>query len=435
MEAIPNNKQRKSALTIAFLRRGYSATGGAEAYLMRLATGLHDQGYRVVLLGTGHWPAQVWPGGEVVVLPHQSLREFAAAGLAFKKEGKIDLLFSFERVPGCDIFRAGDGVHAAWLQHKSKTLLSKFTAAAKSFVVPVLAPSSASCALSCSAPSVPCSSSAPAILKIGSMLPSWWRRLFLKGRGRHQEVLQLERELFSNMSTTRVIANSNMVAQEIRAYFQFPESQITVIPNGVPSVDRMTLQERSALRDALGIAGNECIILFIGSGWERKGLSVAIKAFRKAHAVVPSLRLWVAGKGSAKKYRIPFVRFLGSVKNVSQLYAAADLFILPTLYDPFSNASLEALAAGLPVVTSAMNGCSEIIISEVHGTVVQDPMDVDGFSSALLRWQERLQQPKAATATHDICAKRGAEFGIEKNVEATLAVMEQVLKEQSEQLL
>src|SRR5947208_16027404 len=90
------------------------------------------------------------------------------------------------------------------------------------------------------------------------------------------------------------------------------------------------------------------------------------------------MRLLVAGRGNEKLYkptRLRFwreepVQFLGEVSDVMRLYAAADIFILPTIYDPFSNACLEALACGLPVITTRSKGFSEIIEDSVHGSIV-----------------------------------------------------------------
>lgn len=367
-------------MTIGFLRRGYSSTGGAEAYLKRLAEGLMERGYRVVLLGTGEWPREEWPGGEMVLLPQKKLRDFGAAALRVKQQQQIDFLFSFERVPGCDIFRAGDGVHAAWLDRQAR-------------------------------------------------IQPWWRRLIIKMNPKHREILQLERELFSPESKTKIIANSQMVAQEIRNYFSVAPSCIAVINNGVPSPHSVTLEERAAFRKEVGMEEKECVVLFVGSGWKRKGLKTALLAVEKAFALDAKkpMRLWVAGKGNVHHYQSPVVKFLGPVKELFRLYAAADIFILPTLYDPFSNASLEALAAGLPVITSAANGCSEILEPEVHGSIITDPRDVEAFAAALHQWEERLQDARDVEKIRRACAARGTEFSIGKNVEATIRIIEQVL--------
>ena len=367
-------------MTIGFLRRGYSSTGGAEAYLKRLAEGLRRGGYRVILLGTGEWPREEWPGGETIILPQKNLRDLGAAALRVKKEQQIDLLFSFERVPGCDIFRAGDGVHAAWLDRQAR-------------------------------------------------VQPWWHRLMSKKNPKHREVLRLERELFSPESKAKIIANSQMVAQEIMDYFSVSPSRITVIPNGVPMPRSVTLEERTAFRKEFGMGEKECTVLFVGSGWKRKGLKTALLAVEKAASLDSKkpMRLWVAGKGNVHHYRSPAVEFLGPIKELSRVYAAADIFILPTLYDPFSNASLEALAAGLPVITSAANGCSEILDSSIHGSIVADPRDVEAFAAALHQWQGRLQDAGDVEKIRHTCVARGAEFSIEKNVEATICVIEQAL--------
>ena len=363
-------------MTIGFLRRGYSPTGGAEAYLKRLAEGLRQHNYRVILLGTGEWPREEWPGGEVVALPQKKLRKFGRAALQVKQDQQIDILFSFERVPGCDFFRAGDGVHAAWLARQA-------------------------------------------------VIEPWWRSFIKKWTPKHREILQFERELFAPKSETKIIANSQMVAQEIMDRFSVSSDRITVIPNGVPIPTLITPEQRAALRKKWGMKENECVVLFVGSGWKRKGLKTALQAVEK---VGGRMRLWVAGKGKSQHYQSSVVKFLGAAKNLSQLYAAADLFILPTLYDPFSNASLEALTAGLPVITSAANGCAEILEPGVHGSVITNPSDVEAFARTLKKWELRLQDVNEAQLIHHVCAARGAEFSIEKNVQSTLKVIEQMIK-------
>src|SRR5436190_19660473 len=96
----------------------------------------------------------------------------------------------------------------------------------------------------------------------------------------------------------------------------------------------------------------------------------------------PEMRLLVAGRGDARPYktttRLRFwredpVQFLGEVADLSPVYAAPDIFLLPTIYHPFSNASLEALASGLPVIASRSNCIREVINNEVHGSLADHP--------------------------------------------------------------
>jgi UDP-glucose:(heptosyl)LPS alpha-1,3-glucosyltransferase len=113
---------------------------------------------------------------------------------------------------------------------------------------------------------------------------------------------------------------------------------------------------------------------------------------------------------------------LGIVQDLPALYTAADVFTLPTIYDPFSNACLEALAAGLPVVTTSANGFSEILTPGVHGHVV-DPGDVQGLADALEFWKTR---DPAKTAVD--CMLLAKDYSIERNVETTLQVLREVIR-------
>ena len=105
-------------LTIGFVRRGYSS-GGAEAYLKRLAAGVAATGRGVVLFTAGDWPAEEWNFGPIVQLNAKSAIAFADELEKVSRE-KCDVLLSLERVWRCDVYRAGDGVHRAWLQRRAE---------------------------------------------------------------------------------------------------------------------------------------------------------------------------------------------------------------------------------------------------------------------------------------------------------------------------
>src|SRR5262249_52991117 len=149
--------------------------------------------------------------------------------------------------------------------------------------------------------------------------------------------------------------------------------------NGVPlDKFRFNPELREKSRAELSLKHDQIALLFAGSGWERKGLLFAIEAMALCND--RKLRLLVAGRGDARPYkttRLRFwreepVQFLGEVADLVSVYAAADIFILPTIYDPFSNACLEALACALPVITTRSNGFSEIIQDGVHGSIVEN---------------------------------------------------------------
>ena len=107
------------------------------------------------------------------------------------------------------------------------------------------------------------------------------------------------------------------------------------------------------------------------------------------------------------------------VHDLPAIYAAADIFILPTLYDPFSNASLEALAAGLPVITTRANGLSEVIENGVHGSVVDDSRDLRALVDAIQTWSN----PDRRAEARPRIVERAAQFDISINVARTLEIL------------
>ena len=351
-------------LDIGLVRRGYSATGGAEAYLLRLASGLRSRGCKVTLYTTTDWPADRWAFGDLVRLNAAGPLEFARAFQQTRKPRQVVL--SLDRVPGCDVFRAGDGVHAAWLQRRSQ-------------------------------------------------FESAWKSRLRIFNLKHPALLALERQVFA--SARLVIANSKMVAEEIVHWHSFPASRIRVVPNGIG--DAIPRISRAEARRRLKIPNDAFCALFVGTGWERKGLRFAIEA---VEMVGGDTLLLVAGRGNTKQFRSPQAKFLGVVQDLPALYTAADVFTLPTIYDPFSNACLEAVAAGLPVVTTSANGFSEIITPGVHGHIV-DPGDVRGLAAALQFW--KATDPAKTAADCMLLAK---DYSIDRNVETTLQVLHEVIR-------
>ena len=369
-----------SPLTIGFLRRGYSSSGGVEVYLKGLAEGLRATGHRVILLGTAEWPSVAWPGGEILRCSGKSLAAYASAVERQKVESGIqfDLILSVEKVPGCDIYRTDEGLHLKWLTERQKYI-------------------------------------------------SPWARWFQWRNPKHREKIFLEKQLFQSESTRRVISISDKITRDIVACYGYPVEQISMVRNGVPQGGIPSLNQRNEARRALGVSPSEKIILFVGTGWERKGLRFAIRAVEKLAKIYPGLRLLVAGKGVQKRYASPVVKFLGPVKQMSNVYAAADIFITPTIYEPFSLAGLEAFSAGLPVITSAAAGISEIMIAGVHGEVIAEPSDVTALSEALRKWIHITDDPARVYKSRSDCSALASGFRVERNLNETLAVINEVI--------
>jgi UDP-glucose:(heptosyl)LPS alpha-1,3-glucosyltransferase len=189
------------------------------------------------------------------------------------------------------------------------------------------------------------------------------------------------------------------------------------------------LQRKEAARRELGLSPGEKAVLFVGTGWERKGLRFAIRATELLGD--SKVKLLVAGKGPEWKYDSPVVRFLGPVKEMESVYAAAELLLFPTIYDPFPLSAMEALAAGVPVITTAANGVSEIMTAGLHGEIVQNPSDVTTLSKALGKWIALLEDPERSLLTRESCVALASQYTLERNLRETLSVIGELVEEKS----
>ncbi|HEX7518354.1 MAG TPA: glycosyltransferase family 4 protein [Chthoniobacterales bacterium] len=359
---------RSNHLTIGFVRRGFSSSGGAESYLKRLAAGVVEKGHQVRLYTSADWPPEEWSFGPITRLKGRSATAFADEIKKLAPRPDCDVLMSLERIWRCDVYRAGDGVHRVWLERRAE---------------------------------------------IGGR----FQRLSRVLNRKHSAILALEKSLFADGGAGRVIANSRMVKDEIVRIYGFPVDKIEVVRNGVPvSAFRRDEESRAKTRETLGLKSEDIAVLFAGSGWERKGLRFAIEAIERSGK---QMRLVVAGRGDKRKFKSARVQFLDVVRDMPALYGAADIFLLPTIYDPFSNACLEALAAGLPVVTTRANGFSEIMETGVHGAILDDPRNTDAICEALLFWSDHARREQARIENLAVASQ----FDITANVARTLEIL------------
>jgi UDP-glucose:(heptosyl)LPS alpha-1,3-glucosyltransferase len=321
----------RAAIAIESLRPG---PGGVEAAAFGLATELGRRAVDLTVLcreSVADAPAAVHVerlGGPTFWQPLRVL-EFSRRTARAVAQGKFDVVQSFSRTRHQTVYRAGGGSHAAYMER----------------VYP-----------------------RPGLRRLSP---------------RHALLLSIERAVFADPRQT-VLCNSRFVADEIARRHGVPPARLEVIYNGV-DLERFHpgLREDAVirLRAELGLEGP--IALFAGNGFARKGLDRAIAGLARAGVKADLL---VAGAGDAAAFRAqaeslgvgPRVRFLGLRADLPSLCAAADLFVLPTRYDPFSNACLEAMAAGVPVATTLDNGAAELIEPGASGFLC-----ADDFSPAL----------------------------------------------------
>ncbi len=256
-----------------------------------------------------------------------------------------------------------------------------------------------------------------------------WLRRYLSPR--HYLELWIQKCLYTGGRVKRVIAISSMVKRDIITYFGFPEEKIAVVFNTV-DLDRFHPSTRERYREnkrrELGITGNSIVLLFAGNNYRLKGLQPLLGAVALLEKRLPDtpLRLIVLGRGKIRLYRrmaerlnvARSVLFLGPVAGMESYYAASDIYVHPTFYDSCSLTVLEALASGLPAVTTRFNGASDAILSDEGGKIVQNPASAEEIADAIAFYFDEERRARARV----VARQWMEEYPPSRNVEETLAV-------------
>ena len=220
------------------------------------------------------------------------------------------------------------------------------------------------------------------------ILPGWKARLLWHDRY-HRYVMEAERAMYQAPELRAVICNAAMIKREIMEDFGLPDEKIHLIYNAIDHQRFLPPHEtlRATLRRQWQIPQEATCLIYVGSGFERKGLRAAIEAL----APTPRYLLVVGKDKEEARYQAlartlgcaERVRFLGVQTETLPFYQMADGLLLPTLYDPFPNVILEAMACGLPVITSTGCGGAEFIRNGENGYVC-DALDIVALREAIM---------------------------------------------------
>ncbi len=374
-------------IKIALIRDQYDPYGGAERFTRTVMDSLAEQGAEVHLFAR-EWIASGNPNIRLhrIRAPRfPSLLRHAGfvflTGRAVRRE-TFDLVQSNERTLCQQIYRAGDGVHAQWLEIRSRH---------------------------------------QGLLK----------RVSVRLNPFHRYLLWLERRLFEHSELKAVIVNSNMIRREITSRFRIADEKIHTIYNGV-DLTRFHPEKRHGVgipfRLECGIKDSP-LILFLGSGFERKGLAQLIRGMAQAK---DGTHLWVVGKGKTRTYERlarnlgleSRVRFWGPQKDTPRFYSAADIFAFPTLYDPFPTVVLEAMASGVPVITTAQCGVAEIMRQGEEGFILRSPDDISELAESL----DKLCNEERRRTLSANARKRAEDFPMERTLREMQALYSQLLE-------
>ena len=318
-------------MKVAIVRQRYNPFGGAERFVSRALPAMERAGIDVTLISRKQ---QGWGARRHLRVDPFHLGNlwrdwgFARAATRAWRREHFDVVQSHERIPGCDVYRAGDGVHRRWLELRR--------------------------------------AAAGPLERLGMALNPY-----------HRYVCKAEKEMLEHPRLRAVICNSKMVREEIQRSFRVAPEKLHVIYNGV-DLEHFHPQHRERLRGVtraeLGCSPQDTVFVFVGSGFSRKGLDAAVAAVSQG-----PFWLVVVGRDRFSGPPHPRIKFLGGREDVRPYYAAGDCFLLPSRYDPFPNTALEAMAMGLPAIVSARCGAAEVIEPGMNGWVCQ-PDDVPGIA-------------------------------------------------------
>jgi len=363
-------------MKIAVIRKKYTFHGGAESFLSSLMENLADHGHEI------HIFAIKWQGGT----QHENIHFHKIPAITFisfirdlsfvissffilwRKRKYFDIIQTHDKTLFQDIYRATDGCHIEWLKQRCRrnSLISKLSIIFN---------------------------------------PYHWLSLAL-------ELFILKGHRFS-----RILAISQMVKNNMIENYGVQPDDIEVIYNGV-DIKKYHPDNRQRYREEIrhkhGLEDNDFVALFVGSGFERKGVKYLIKAIES----VPShISLLIVGRGPRNKYshliQKQNVIFCGPQEESYKYYAAADIFVFPSIYEPFGNVHLEALASGLPVITTRNSGGSEIIKNGKQGFVTEKPEDIIEISEKITFLMNRDVRTRMGIEAR----KLAEEFSFEKHID------------------
>ena len=258
---------------------------------------------------------------------------------------------------------------------------------------------------------------------------------------RQRFILWLDKKQYTNKNVSRIIAISEMIKNDIIEYHHVNPQKIKVIYNGVdlqrfnPTI---TKKFRGIVRKKLFIS-EEFVILYVSNNFRLKGLTMLVKALGELKKSHKEFKALIIGRGRDTSYRklakrlncLENLIFLGHVNGIEKYYAASDLYVHPTFYDSCSLVVTEALASGLPVITTRYDGASGVIDDGIDGFVMKDPMDYETLAEKIgLFFDDEFRQ-KASIAAR----KKAEKYPVERNCEETIEVYNEVITRSNEDII
>ncbi len=253
-----------------------------------------------------------------------------------------------------------------------------------------------------------------------------WPRV-LHRRFYYRLIMALEKRVYSNPRVV-LAAVSELTASELLRFFGRGDAQ--VIPNGIdlntfnPQACRT---RRAAARQHLQFNEEDFVLLLIGNDWKKKGLDALLEAVARCGDLL--FRVLVVGRDDPAPYKAAVqrlglqgrVQFADPSADVVRFYAAADAYAGPSLLDDFGLPPAEAMACGLPVITSVKSGVSEMVADGRDGFVLRDPKDAAELARIL---RSVYADPALRCQVGENAARTAQQFRWERNVQQTKELLE-----------
>jgi UDP-glucose:(heptosyl)LPS alpha-1,3-glucosyltransferase len=384
-------------LAITFQRVDPSK-GGAETYVADLLHRLVAAGHDTTLIAS-EWKVEALPSTLrfVKIEPggftrSQRIANFAKDAETAMREGSFDCALGFINTWSQDILVPQGGVHEASLGANAM----RFSAGWKRSLY----------------------------LASKKLNPRWW--------GLYRRI---EKAQYSPDRSTRCVAVSHMVARDVARFHHVPANRIRVIPNAIDAA-RLSVpdpqESRRMVRKRHGLAEDALVALFVAHNFRLKGLPPLLEAMAERRDKRP-VHLLVCGGGKippmqrlVDRLRLSkVVHLVGFAPSVKDYFHAADFFVLPSYYDPCSLVVFEALACGLPVITTTCNGAGEVMTQGREGFVISTPDDRPAMIAALDQMSDdelRREMSKNAVVL-------GREQSLDRHVSRLLEFCEEVAAE------
>lgn len=353
-------------MRVAFAIFKYFPHGGIARDLRKIVAECLARGHQVRIYAM-RWEGEPPPGVEQVLLPprgfrsHVQQRRFAAATADHFRRQSLDLLVGMNKMPGLHVYFAGDSCFET---------------------------------------------------KVRAQRP-WLYRL----TPRYRHFAAFESAVFAVSTRTRVLAISATEVENFKAAYGTPAHRFHMLPPGVECArvvddDRQATARRARLRSELGVADAELLLLFVGSGFIKKGLDRALRGVAALPARLRErVRLVVVGDDKASRFRrmarrlglADRVSFLGGRDDVPMLLRSADALALPAYDEAAGKVILESVLAGVPTLATANCGYASYIEQADAGLVTPEPFQQERYNADL----ERL----LTSAERDHWSRRGRGFG------------------------